>query len=512
MKSLFKTVALITIFSVMTRILGFVFRIILSRTVGAEGMGIYQVSLSVFMVLLTVISSGLPLIISRMSAGFSTDKDKKKSGSLISSGLLYALLLSLLLCSVVLIFKGLFSKIFTSDICYQLLLVLLPSLVFSSIYSVFRGAMWGKGNYFALCVTEFYEQLVHIVLGTLLIGNTLSAAQNALNLGWSMTIACLLSAILVMLLFFYYGGSLKKPSRQYLRPLIKQSSPITAMRVAGSFIQPIVALIIPARLIAIGYTNAQALSLYGIAVGMTLPLIFIPTTIIGSLSTALVPDLSKAAAQNDQSHIEKRITSSVFFALLISSMFVPMFLGMGEQIGLFLYDNILSGTLLQSAAWVLLPLGLTNISSALLNSLGFEKRTFLNYAIGAACMLLSLWFLPALIGVNSIMWGMGISYLVTATLNIILLKRKTKANFNMMFPLLKLCLIILPSSALTAFVVSLCEYVFPMFISICIGVFVSLTSFFLLAGVIGFVDIRLFFVNLKQRLQSSRKKKKPKHA
>ena len=78
------------------------------------------------------------------------------------------------------------------------------------------------------------------------------------------------------------------------------------MRVVSSFIQPIIALIIPARLMAIGYTSSQALSLYGIAVGMTMPLLFVPTTIIGSLSTALIPDISKALAQNDKTHIEKR--------------------------------------------------------------------------------------------------------------------------------------------------------------------------------------------------------------
>ena len=51
MKSLLKTVALITIFSFLTRISGFIFRMILSRQVGAEGVGLYQVAFSVFMVL-----------------------------------------------------------------------------------------------------------------------------------------------------------------------------------------------------------------------------------------------------------------------------------------------------------------------------------------------------------------------------------------------------------------------------------------------------------------------------
>ena len=296
MKSLFKTVVLITIFSFLTRLLGFVFRIILSRTIGAEGIGLYQVASSLFMVLLTIIASGLPLIISRMSAVNYAQKEEKKQASLITVAMIYALILSILLCVIVLAFKNVFAKFLTDEGCILILIVMLPSLIFSAVYSVFRGSLWGKGNYFALCVTEFYEQVVRIVVGILVISSSYSAMKNAINIGWSMTIACFLSMIYVVLLFFYYGGKMGKAKKEQLKPLIKQSTPITLMRVVGSMVQPLIAFIIPARLTSIGYTSSQALSLYGVAVGMTMPLLFIPSTIIGSLSTALVPDISAAVA------------------------------------------------------------------------------------------------------------------------------------------------------------------------------------------------------------------------
>ena len=77
MKSLFKTVFIIIFFTGITRLLGFIFRIWLSRTIGAEALGIYQISFSVFMVLLTLVSSGIPLIISRLTAKHIANKDKK---------------------------------------------------------------------------------------------------------------------------------------------------------------------------------------------------------------------------------------------------------------------------------------------------------------------------------------------------------------------------------------------------------------------------------------------------
>ena len=65
---------IIIFFTGLTRLFGFIFRIWLSRTIGPESLGIYQISFSIFMVLLTIISSGLPLIISRMTAKYITEK------------------------------------------------------------------------------------------------------------------------------------------------------------------------------------------------------------------------------------------------------------------------------------------------------------------------------------------------------------------------------------------------------------------------------------------------------
>lgn len=500
MKSLFRTVVLITFFSALTRVAGFVFRIYLSRTIGAEALGMYQVAFSVFVVLLTIVSSGLPLIISRMTAGFAAKKEGKKQGALVSVALIFSLILSVILSLVVLLFKNLFSRLFTDQRCIEILIALLPGLVFSAVYSVFRGSLWGQNNYFALCISELYEQIVRIFVCVLILGAGLSAIENSTSVAWSLSIACLASMVFVMLLFFRYGGSLSKPTKHLFAPLVRQSTPITGIRVAGSFIQPLIGLIIPARLSAIGYTSSQAMSIYGVAVGMTMPLLFVPTTIIGSLSTALIPDMSTAVAQNDHDHIKSRIRSSVIFSLFISCLFVPAYLGVGEQVGLFLYDNALSGSLLAASAWVLVPLGLTNISSALLNSLGMEVKSFISYCVGSIFMFVALWFLPSIVGINALIYGMGISYIITSTLNLIMLKRKMKLNLGLARPLVTMIALILPSSALAAFVTNLCANLMPQVLTIIIGGTIAVASFVLLAAIFNIINIQSFVVMAKNRL------------
>ena len=80
----------------------------------------------------------------------------------------------------------------------------------------------------------------------MLINVSFSALTNAMNLCWAMSIACFFSMILAIVMHFYYGGRLAKPKMRFFAPFIKQAAPITMMRVAGSFIQPLVAIIIPA--------------------------------------------------------------------------------------------------------------------------------------------------------------------------------------------------------------------------------------------------------------------------
>ena len=193
---------------------------------------------------------------------------------------------------------------------------------------------------------------------------TASAISNAVNVGWSLTIACAMSMVFVLLLYFIHGGRVSKPKGEF-KQLLRRSTPITGVRVAGSLAQPLIALIVPARLMAIGYSSSQAMSLFGVAVGMSLPLLFIPTTLIGSLATALVPDISMAVVKDDKMHIESRIRSAVIFALFVSAMVVPLFMGAGDLIGQFLYGNSLSGSMLASAAWIMIPMGLNNITSSL---------------------------------------------------------------------------------------------------------------------------------------------------
>ena len=496
MKSLFKTVATITFFAILTKVLGFFLRIYLSRMLGPEALGIYQVSISVFMVLLTIVASGLPLVVSKITARFSVKKDKISEGKLVSSSLIISVITSLILIGFVLIFRNTFSMLFTDNQCYTLLVVMLPAVLFSGIYSVFRGALWGKSNYFGFCFPELFEQIVRITICVFLISFGVGSLTPLISAGLSMTLACFFSAILAVVLYFVYGGKLKKPNNIY-KEVLKSSTPITGIRVIGSLVQPIIAIIIPARLIAAGYTSSQALSLFGIAIGMTLPLLFIPIALVGSLSMALIPDISTALTQNDDAHISNRISSSLTFTLFVNFLIIPLFIGAGENIGIFFFSNEMSGVLLSSAAWMILPLSLTNITSSILNALGMELKSFLNYLAGSIFLFLGLWVLPQFMGIKALIVSMGICVTITTTLNIWMIKRKVKLKLGLAKPLILMSLFTLPTAALTFFMTNLLNGLMPLFFNLAISCSLGGVMFILLCIIFNIINIQKTFVRFK---------------
>lgn len=514
MKSLFKTVATITFFAILTRILGFFFRIYLSRMLGPEALGIYQVSLSILIVLLTIVASGIPIVVSKITARFNTKQDRISEGKLVSSSLIISIITSLILVILVLVFKNLFSVLFTDNQCYTILVIMLPAVLFSGIYSVFRGALWGHSNYFAFCFPELFEQIARITICIFLISFGIGSLSPAISAGLSMTLACFLSAIFAIILYFIYGGRLKKPSNIY-KEVLKTSTPITGVRVIGSLVQPIIAIIIPARLIAAGYTSSQALSLFGIAIGMTMPLLFIPITLVGALSMALIPDISSALTINNNNHVSNRISSSLIFTLFINFLIIPLFIGAGENIGLFFFSNEMSGVLLSSAAWMILPLSLTNITSSILNALGMELKSFFNYLIGSVFLFLGLWFLPQFIGIKALIIAMGTCVTVATILNIWMIKRKIKLKFGLTKPLILMSVFALPTAALTFFVTNLLNGFIPLFFNLAISCSLGAIMFVLLCVIFNLINIQKIFVRFKNetytKFKLKRKNKLKKH-
>ena len=252
------------------------------------------------------------------------------------------------------------------------------------------------------------------------------------------------------------------------------------------------------RMVSAGFTNEYALSQFGIAMGMTFPLLFIPTTLIGSLSLALIPDLASAVAINNIKHISNRAKNAIIFSFFITSLCVPAFLALGKPICELLYNNTQAGIYLQNSALLMIPFSLSNITSSILNSLGLEVKNFKNYIVGAIFLLLSIWFLPKYIGVNSLIIGMGFCTTLPCILGIKKIMQTTNCEKGYLKPIILLLVLILPSYILTKNIYAITIKFLPSFIALCLAGIVSVICYLILCEIFNVVKVKSL-ITIKRR-------------
>lgn len=489
LKHLFKAVAILTGFSVLTRVLGFLFKIYLSRAVGAESLGIYQIAFSVYMVIETFVSSGLPLTVSKLVSG---DKDKNKSSAIVTTALAVGLITAFSLCIVIFAFRSLIANLFTDIRCLNILLTLLPATVFSAVYAILRGYLWGNKKFFWVSFTEFLEQIIRIIACVILVALFYSTFDKSVAVSLSLTISCIASSIIVLIVYFKHGGRFSKTKGNY-KSVLKSSIPITGIRVLSSLLIPLIGIIIPLRLVAVGYTSSQALTQYGIAMGMTFPLLFLPSTVIGSLAMAIIPDLSQDYSENNVSSMTKKITTAITFSIFVSALVLPVYLGLGEAIGEFLFANKTAGYYLSYSCFIMIPIGLNNIASSILNALGLEVKGFINYLIGAIFLIIAIIILPKYTGILSLVWGMGLCMVVAGILNVAMIKKHLKIKVPYILPTLKFLGIGLPTALLGKNIYNLVNSVASQFLSLAISGAITVIAFVVLCMIFNLIKIDAIF-------------------
>ena len=495
MKSLFKAVALITVFSVLTRISGFLFRIYLARAIGEVELGLYQIAFSIFVVLLTLVSSGLPLTVSKLSAKFKATNQLDKQNSAVSASLIVGGLTACILCTVLAIFNKHLTVLFPDSRCVLILISLLPAVVFSAVYSVFRGVLWGHNKYFIVCVVELIEQLSRIIICVLALSFIFSSVEGSLVASISLSIACMISLAVITVAYFKSGFRLGSPKGAY-KEVVVPSASITGVRVLSSLIQPLVAIIVPMRMMSAGYTAEQSLTQFGIAMGMTYPLLFLPSTLVGSLAMALIPDLASAHACNDQKHINSRIQTSILFSFFVAGLCVPVYMALGEPICRFLFDNSQAGIYLSNSAWIMIPICVSNITTTTLNALGLEVKSMKNYLVGALFMLLCLWFLPQYIGVESMIVGLGGCMLITTLLNLLMIE-KAVPNVKYRTKSILLVIVAIPTALFVSNIYTTLSFILPNFINIIICGCISVVIYTILCEIFNLVKIKSFLIKPK---------------
>lgn len=406
---------LLTVTGILSRIIGFLYRIFLSRTIGAEGLGIYQLIFPVLSLCIAFSSAGIQTAISKFVAEEQSRGVKGAGLRYLYAGLFLSLILSFLVCFVLISQADLIAVNFLGEArCSNLLRIMAYSIPLAVFHSCINGYYYGLKKTAVPSFSQLIEQLVRvgcvyvIYLVCMEKGTSITPAAAVWGLVCGDLAAMLFSVSIIG--FHKYSGSFSAALRQ----LTKFSVPLTANRVAINLFVSIEAVLLPAQLRLFGYNSTDALSVFGILNGMAMPMILLPNVITGSVSVLLLPTISAASANSNQGLIDKAIKKTIEYSLILGLLCTLFFLMTGKFIGQVIYQNTLAGTFIVTLSWICPFSNLSSTLSSILHGLGKATTAFVLNLSGCLIRIIFILALVPVFGIRAYLYGMLISQLLVA--------------------------------------------------------------------------------------------------
>lgn len=439
---------ILAVSGIIVKLIGAVSRIYLSRLLGGEGIGLYQMAYPIYLLCLSISSAGLPVAISIMVSERNAIHDFL-GGQRILKIALSVLTLTGLLFSVGLYFGSsvlIDHHIVRDPRAYWSLIALAPAVFCATISATMRGYFQGLQNMTPTAVSEVIEQFVRVVtmigLAIILLPKGLEFGAAGATFGAAPGAA---AAILTLGWFYWHDRKHRKmwymsqdksivPDSTWniMKRLFILAIPVSCANIMIPIVSNIDLFIVPKRLEVAGFNVEQATTLFGYLTGMATALINMPTIVTSSMSSSLVPGISEASIKKDFDTIRRRART----ALRLASVFtLPAAIGLGviaTPISTMLYATANAGPCIAVMSIGIFFLGIQQVTTGILQGLGKTAVPFINLIVSGCVKVAFSWNLTAMpqFGVLGAAFATDTDFAVAAALNLLFLYRYMRFNMD----------------------------------------------------------------------------------
>lgn len=450
---------LLTATGFVCRVLGFFYRIFLSRTIGAEGLGLYNMIHPVFGICFALCAGSIQTALSQQIAAGAA-----RGRSIFRAGLILSMSLSLVLgCAICRHADILARFVLMEPQCAAYLPLMGISVPFAALHACINGYYYGMQKSHVPAFSQIVEQVIRM---TLVYGLALHwmAAGKPITVELAVIghlIGEMASAAFTLLCFWIVPPQRKSdvsnhsshPGFQYhdvdtspacdthatSRSLLSQdvtlslltlALPLMGNRLVLNLLASAEAIWIPNRLQASGLSGSEAFSVYGVLTGMALPFILFPSAITNSMAVLLLPSVARAQAEGRKGRIAESILLSLRYSLSMGILCIGIFVLFGNVLGTSVFHDPEAGRFIRILAWLCPFLYLATTLGSILNGLGHTRITFLQ---NTAALGLRLGFVLIGIpryGILAYLWGMLVSELLLALMHLISLRRRVEFSWD----------------------------------------------------------------------------------
>lgn len=444
-----KGTMILTISSIIVKVIGSLNWIILSRVLGGEGIGLYQMGFPIYLMAITVSSAGVPVAISIITSEKLANKDYRGAKRVFNVSL-RLLLVSGLIFSSALLFGADFlinQHIIRDARAYYSIIALAPAVFFVTFLASFRGYLQGWQIMTPTATSEVVEQLVRVitmlVFADLFMPYGLAYAAGGASMGAGAGAFC---ALLVLMWFYRrlkrrlheeieaQDDSIPEESAGHIiKRLLKLALPVSLT----SLMLPIGAnldlLIVPQRLEAAGFDVRHATELFGYLTGMAVPLVNLATIFTAAMTISLVPSISESKALKRFDAIRDKIRLAFRVAMIIT---FPCFMGLfflAEKVAALIYNAPGAAGAIQTMSVGILFLGMHQISTGILQGLGKTAIPVINMILACLVKVVMSWWLTAIpfLGIKGASMATVADFAVAAIINMGFIYKYTGFTFSL---------------------------------------------------------------------------------
>lgn len=391
---------LLTLVGFAMRAVGLFLGAYISGVIGAEGVGVQSLIMTVYSFALTFATSGVSLSVTRLVASAVGEGKPGESGRILRGAMLYAVLFGVGATVLLFTLSGVIGRVAISDVrTVSALRILSFSLVPAALSSVISGYFVAVRRVTLNAATQVLGQVLRVGLTVWLLlevsGSGAEYAVMALAAGTTLTeIICFLFA-LVEFLFDRHLYKNVNNKGYAIGNVAKMALPLALSAYVRSFLLSLEHSIIPKRLIYRGNTREEAMSSYGYLHGMALPIILFPMTPLSTFSGLLVPEFAESEGEGNMARM-KYVAGEAINKTLIYAMMMTVFIYVfAEELGYVVYGSYEAGHYIALLAPVVPIMYLDHVTDSILKGIGEQVFSmWVNIADSLLSVILVFFLIP----------------------------------------------------------------------------------------------------------------------
>ena len=443
-ESFLKGTFVLTIAGFVVKVIGSLNWIFVSRILGGEGIGLYQMAFPIYFFAMTVSQAGVPVAISIITAERVALNDIYGAKRVFRISMMLMLLTGLLFSILTYLAADWLIdwQLIRDARAYKAVVVLAPTVFFVTLLASSRGYLQGWQRMTPTAVSQIVEQIFRvvtmIVLASLLMPWGLDYAAAGASLG---AFAGAVTGLIVLVYFHIklerdiardYGTELRPlPDAAYesrcsiIKRIFKLALPVSAASIMLPVVSNLDLMIVPQRLEAAGYSISEATELFGYLNGMAVPLVNLATILTASMAMSIVPAISESRVLGDCARVYDQTAASVRISNFVCfPAFVIVFM-LATPISSLIYNAPGAGPAVMISAVSIILLGLHQVSTGILQGLGHPTIPMVNMLLAAAAKVFLNWHLTAIpwLGIMGAAWATAADMGVAALINLYFIHR-----------------------------------------------------------------------------------------